>query len=178
MKPVVFLGLSLLLGGCGYQVRPSPYSLLQPLTVSVPVAENQSRYGDLGPRLTREVISLLDSSSNVTVRETAPAALRMVITRVDVGGGAWIPGSSAYDLPTASASRVVTLTVEARLEKPGVAGTGAGGAASAQRLRVSSHRIFYVNEDEYQTQLLEFEAFNWVLADLAQKITQSLFSEF
>ena len=183
MKLVVFLGFSLLLGGCGYQVGPSPYSLLQPLTVSVPVAGNQSRYGDLGPRLTREVISLLDTAANVTVLETAPATLRMTITRVDVGGGAWNPGRNEYDLPTASASRVITLAVEAVLEKSGIAGTGTAGAgaagtASARRLRVSSHRIFYVNDDEYQTQLLESDAFNWVLTDLAQKITQGLFSEF
>ena len=185
MKSVILLGLGLLLAGCGYQPSPSPYSLLQPLTVSVPVAVNQSRYADLGPRLTREVIGLLDSSSNVTVRETAPATLKLTITGVGISGGAWTPERDAYDLqydlPAASASRVVSLTVEAVLEKPGGAGetgTGETEAASARRLRVSSQRNFYVNDNEDQTQLLEVEAFNWVLADLAQKITQGLFSEF
>jgi len=214
MKHIAFLGLGLLLAGCGYQPSPSPYSLLQPLTVSVPMAVNQSRYGDLGPRLTREVIGLLDSSSNVTVRETAPATLKLAIIGVSISGGSWNPNRNVYDLqydlPAASASRVVSLTVEAVLEKTGAAGAGVagdgeagdsmagngvaeveetgvgvavvgvagGGAASARRLRVSSQRNFYVNDNENQTQLLEAEAFNWVLADLAQKITQGLFSEF
>ena len=187
MKSIVLLGLGVLLAGCGYQLSPSPYSLLQPLTVSVPVAENQSHHGDMGPRLTREIINLLDSSANVAVRETAPATLKLVITGVSISGGAWDPNRKPYDLqydlPAASASRVVSLTVEAVLEKPGVAGTGEtgigeAGAASARRLRVSSQRNFYVNDNEDQTQVLESEAFNWVLADLAQKITQGLFSEF
>jgi hypothetical protein len=138
------------------------------------VAVNQSRYGDLGPRLTREVISRLDASSNVTVRETAPATLSLTITQVDVSGGAWNPDSRGeYDMPTASVSRTVSLTVEAVLEK-----TGEAGAASARRLLFTGHRNFYVNEDEYQTQVLEGNAFNWVLADLAQKVTQSIFAEF
>jgi hypothetical protein len=172
MKYFAFLGL-LLAGACGYQASPSPYSLLQPLTVNVPVAANQSRYGDLGPRLTREVIGRLDSSSNVTVREEAPATLRLTITKVDVAGGAWNPDHHEYDLPAASASRMVNLTVEAVLEK-----TGRDGAASARRLNVTGHHNYYVNNDEYQTRLLEDEAFNWVLADLAQKITQNFFAEF
>jgi len=167
-----YLGfLSVILAGCGYQMSPSPYGLAQPLTLSVPVAVNQSRYGDLGPRLTREVINRLDASSNVTVRETAPATLRLTITGVDVGGGAWNPEHSEYDLPTASVSRTVSLTVEAVLEKP-------DGPGAVRRRSFSGHRNFYVNEDEYQTQVLEVKAFDWVLADLAQKIAQGIFSEF
>jgi len=174
----VFLGL--LPAGCGYQVSPSPYGLAQPLVVSVPVAVNQSRYGDLGPRLTREVISRLDASSNVTVRETAPAKLRLTISTVDVVGGAWDPERVDYDLPLpkASVSRTASLTVEAVLEKAGQAVTDPSGASSAQRRLFTGHRNFYVNEDEYQTQVLEEIAFNWVLADLAQKIAQSIFAEF
>jgi hypothetical protein len=177
------LMLFLLLAGCGYQMSPSPYGLAQPLTVSVPIAVNQSRYGDLGPRLTREVISRLDSSSNVTVRDTAPATLRLNISRVDVSGGAWDPNRNEYDLPRASVSRTVSLTVEAVLEKTGATGAGATGAGeagvtSARRMIFTGDRKFYVNENESQTQVLEENAFNWVLADLAQKIAQSIFSEF
>ena len=171
LKNIIFFAL--LLAGCGYDLSPSPYSLLQPLTLSVPIAVNQSSYGDLGPRLTMAVIGLLDSSANVTVRETAPTALRMTITNVDVSGGAWNPSRNEYDLPAASASRVASLTVEARLEK-----YNETGPPSARRVRVSSHRNFYVNENESQTKLLEDEAFNWVMTDLAQKIAQGLFAEF
>ena len=181
---ICLAGLSLLLAACGYQLSPSPYSLNQPMTLSVPVASNQSPYGDLGPRLTRAVIGLLDSSANVTVREEAPATLRLNITNVAVSGGAWNPNRNEYDLPIASASRSVNLTVEARLENPGMT----GGAPSSRRVNVTSHRNYYINEDEFQanyanenegrTKLLEDEAFNWVLVDLAQKIAQSLFSEF
>lgn len=170
----LLLGFSLSLAACGYQMSPSPYGLAQPLTLSVPVAGNQSRYGDLGPRLTREIINRLDASSNVTVQETAPAKLSLTITRVDVSGGAWKPESSEYDLPTASVSRTVNLTVEAVLEKAGAAGPN----PPARRLTFTGQRNFYVNENEYQTQILEENAFNWVLADLAQKIAQSIFSEF
>jgi hypothetical protein len=177
MKRVVLL--SLILAGCGYQFSPSPYSMLQPLTVSVPVAVNQSSYGDLGPRLTREVITRLDSSPKITISEIAPATLRMAITTVEISGGSWDPNRSAYDLPTASASRVIRLTAEAVLEKAGETGT------TARRQVVNSSRTFYVNTSdfypgsgEHQTGLLEEEAFAWVLADLAQKITQGLFAEF
>jgi hypothetical protein len=178
MKRVVLL--SLMLAGCGYQFSPSPYSMLQPLTVSVPVAVNQSRYGDLGPRLTREVITRLDSSPSITISETAPATLRLAIIGVDISGGAWDPDRSDYDLPTASASRVISLTVEGVLEK-----TGETGTVSARRLVFSSSRNFYVNTSdfypgagEHQTGVLEEEAFAWVLADLAQKIAQGFFAEF
>jgi outer membrane lipopolysaccharide assembly protein LptE/RlpB len=173
LKFICFSGLSLLLAACGYQLSPSPYSLLQPLTVSVPVAANQSPYADLGPRLTRAVIVLLDSSANITVRETAPATLRLNITNVAVSGGAWDPNRNKYDLPTASASRMVNLTVEATLEKPGETGT-----PSSRRVRVSSHRTYYINNEQSRTTLSEDEHGNWVLEDLAQKITQSIFSEF
>ena len=155
--------------GCGYSLAPSPYGLMEPLTLSVPVAVNQSRYADLGPRLTREVIGRLDSSSNITVREEASAALKLTIARVDVSGGAWNPDRAEYDLPSASASRVVSLTVEAVLEKAN---------APSRRRAFSSHRSFYINDNDNLTQLLEEEAFAWVMADLAQKITQNLFAEF
>ena len=169
MKYAVLISFSLVLASCGYSLSSSPYGLKEPLTLSVPVAANQSPYANLGPRLTREVISRLDSSSNVTVREEAPATLRMIVDKVHVSGGAWNPYSSEYDLPAVSASRVVSLTVEAVLEKAN---------APSRRQVFSSHRNFYINDNENQTQLLEEEAFAWVVADLAQKIAQNLFSEF
>jgi outer membrane lipopolysaccharide assembly protein LptE/RlpB len=169
MKYAALMSLSLFLAGCGYSTAPSPYGLMEPLTLNVPVAANQSPYSDLGPRLTREVIGRLDSSSNVTVREGAPAALRLAITKVDIIGGAWTSERTDYNLPEASASRVVSLTVESVLEK---------GAGPARRHHFSSSRKFYVNQDDNLTKTLEEEAFAWVLDDLAQKITQSLFAEF
>ena len=169
MKYLSLFSLCLFLAGCGYSIAASPYGLAEPLVLSVPIAVNHSSYGDLGPRLTREIIGRLDSSSNITIREDAPATLRLTLTRVMVSGGAWVRERNEYDLPTGSASRVVNLTVEAMLEK---------GDAPAQRRTFSGLRNFYVNEDESQTRLLEDEAFAWVLSELAQNIAQTFFAEF
>ena len=59
---VLMLVAAVALGGCGYSLSPTPYGLLEPLTVSVPVATNQSRFADLGPWLTADIISRLDAS--------------------------------------------------------------------------------------------------------------------
>jgi hypothetical protein len=168
------LGLLLAVAGCGYQHSPSPYGLLEPLDISVPVAANQSPYGELGPRLTRAVITHLDASANITVREEAPARLRLAIIGVSISGGAWNPNRNEYDLPSASASRVVSLSVEAVLERP----APEGGRPRTLHRRFAGSRNFYVTDDENQARMMEEEAFDWVVADLAQKIAQNMFSEF
>ncbi|MDR1677771.1 MAG: hypothetical protein LBS44_05180, partial [Deltaproteobacteria bacterium] len=48
--------------GCGYSLNSTPYSLDlrgETLRLSIPVAENRSRYGYLGPALTKAVIERL-----------------------------------------------------------------------------------------------------------------------
>ncbi len=168
--------LLILAAGCGYGLSPTPYGLMEAMVVSVPVAKNQSRYADLGPQLTSDVISRLDASSNITVREEAPATLTMTISRVAVFGGAWETGryDDDDDEPKKSASRVVYVAVEAILERPGPP----GGQPLVSRRTFGSSRTFFVNEVQADTELRQSEAFNWVIADLGQKIAQNMFSEF
>ncbi|KXS55909.1 MAG: hypothetical protein AMR96_05645 [Candidatus Adiutrix intracellularis] len=174
LRAAALLALVFNLAGCGYSHSPSPYGLAKSLIVNVPVAVNSSRYGDMGPDLTQAVIARLDASDNIVVRESAPACLKMTITRVDISGGAWNPNRNEYKMPKASASRVVSLTVEATLERP--------GQSSAQfhvnRHLFTSSRNFYVNDDESQMDLLQAGAIAWVIDDISQKITQTMFSEF
>ena len=54
------LALGLLIGGCGYSLSPTPYGLMENMTVRVPVVVNQSRFAEVGPMLTEEMIKLLD----------------------------------------------------------------------------------------------------------------------
>lgn len=162
------------LGGCGYSLSPTPYGLLEPLTVSVPVATNQSRFADLGPWLTADIISRLDASSNISVREGASARLLLAVKTVDVAGGSWQPTRN-NDLPTDSASRVIYMTVEAVFERPDPAG---GGQPLVRRHLFNGQRTFLVGNDQSQVELRQREAFQWLAADLGQKIVQTMFSEF
>ncbi len=168
------LSLALIFGGCGYSLSPTPYGLMEAMTVSVPVATNQSRFADLGPLLTADLITRLDASSNISVREGAPARLVLAIKTVSIAGGAWRPDTRNDDLPTNSASRVVNMTVEATLERP----SPAGGQPLVRRHIFNGQRTFLVNEDQAQVELRQNEAFEWLIADLGQKIAQTMFSEF
>jgi hypothetical protein len=143
------------------------------LAVSVPVAVNQSRFADLGPWLTADIISRLDASANISVREGAPARLVTSVKKVDVVGGSWLSDRN-NDLPTDSASRVISLTVEAILERPGPA----GGPVLVRRQLFESQRTFLVGSEQAQAELRQREAFQWLVADLGQKIVQTMFSEF
>ncbi|MDR2946168.1 MAG: hypothetical protein LBV79_05425 [Candidatus Adiutrix sp.] len=167
------LAAGLLVGGCGYSLSPSPYGLAEPLTVSVPVAGNQSRYADLGPQLTAEVIGRLNSSPTISVRENSASTLRLTIQQVVVSGGAW-ETRRTNNMPTHSASRVAVLVVEAVLERP----NPAGGPPLARRQVFASQRNFMVTNIAAHSELQENEAFQWVITDLGQKIAQAMFSEF
>ena len=114
---VLALAASLIFGGCGYGLSPSPYGLMESLTVSVPVAVNQSRYADLGPMLTSDVINRLNASPSISVRENSASTLRLEIKHVSISGGAW-ETKRDDDTPINSASRGVQLSVQAVLEKP------------------------------------------------------------
>jgi len=167
------LALGLLAGGCGYSLSPTPYGLMESMTVSVPVVKNQSRFSDLGPLLTADIIARLDASSNISVREGASATLTMDIKTVAVSGGSW-KSDRNDDLPTNSASRVVSMTVEAVLERP----NPDGGQPLVRRHVFNGRRNFLVNDDQAQVELRQNEAFNWLISDLGQKIAQTMFSEF
>ncbi|MDR1044618.1 MAG: LPS assembly lipoprotein LptE [Candidatus Adiutrix sp.] len=165
--------LGLVFGGCGYSLSPTPYGLTEAMTVSVPVAKNQSLYADLGPQLTEDLIARLDASSNINVREGAPATLTMTIQSVTVTGGAW-QSTFNDDQPTDSASRVAYLAVEAVLERPGPE----AGQPLIRRHVFNGQRTFLVGSDQSQVDLRQSEALAWLVSDLGQKIAQTMFSEF
>lgn len=166
---------AILIGGCGYSLSPTPYGLLEAMSVSVPVATNQSRFADLGPMLTEDIITRLDASSNISVRENSPARLTMTIKSVSIAGGSWQPSSRNNDIPTDSASRVIYMTVEAVLERPDPAG---GPQPLVRRHIFNGRRNFLVSSDQAQVELRQSEAFQWLASDLGQKIAQTMFSEF
>ena len=167
------LAAGLILGGCGYSLSPSPYGLMESLTVSVPVAANQSRYADLGPMLTTDVISRLNASPSISVRENSASTLRLEIKHVSISGGAW-ETKRDDNTPINSASRVVHVSVEAILERPGPE----GGAPLVRRNVFMSQRNFLVTSEQAQLELQQNEAFKWIVSDLGQKISQIMFSEF
>lgn len=164
---------SFMVGGCGYSVSPTPYGMMDSMAVSVPVVVNQSRFADLGPMLTEEMVRLLDSSTDITVMEGAPAKLKMEIKSIYVSGGAWNRERN-NDRPTNSASRVIYITIEAVLERP----NPAGGQPLVRRNVFNAQRNFLVSEDQAQVELRQNEAFQRLIADVGQKIAQTLFSEF
>ncbi len=163
----------LVAGGCGYSLSPNPYGLMEPLAVRVPMAANPSRFADIGPWLTRDIITRLDASSNITVREDAAARLMLKVATVNISGGSWQPVRN-NNLPTDSASRVIYLTVEAVLERP----NPDGGQPLVRRHIFNGQRTFMVGDDQAQVELRQREAFQWLAADLGQKIAQTMFSEF
>ncbi|UQZ89207.1 hypothetical protein C4J81_08370 [Deltaproteobacteria bacterium Smac51] len=170
--PAALLTAALTVGGCGYSFSPTPYGLMEDLTVSVPVVTNKSRYGELGPMMTSDIITRLDASSNIRVAEGAPAVLKMEIVNVAVTGGAWQVDDDD-DTPRHSASRVVNMTIEAVLERP-----GPDGQPIMRRQRFSGQRTFLVSESQAQVEMRQVEAFQWLVNDLGQKISQTMFSEF
>ena len=167
------LALGLMIGGCGYSVSPTPYGMMENMTVSVPIVVNQSRFVDIGPMLTEEMIRLLDSSTGIKVRENAPAKLKMEIKGLYITGGAWNRERN-NDIPTNSASRVIYLTVEAVLEQP----DPEGGQPLVRRNTFNAQRNFLVAEDQAQVEVRQNEAFHKLVEDISQKIAQTLFSEF
>ena len=171
---MVLVLVGLFLGGCGYSLSPTPYGLAEPLAVRVPVVTNQSRYGDLGPLLTTNLVNRLDASPDIYVRESAQAQLTVSIKSVAISGGAWRNTRDDDDLPTDSASRVVYMVVEAVLERP----DPMGGQPLVRRHVFNGQRNFLVNNDQAQVDLRQREAFEWLVGDLSQKIAQTMFSDF
>lgn len=167
------LVLALMVGGCGYSLSSSPYGLMEDLVVGIPVVVNQSRYADIGPMLTEDIITRLDAAPGIRVREGAPATLKMEIKTITVSGGAWSRERN-NDIPTESASRYIYMTVEAVLERP----NPEGGQPLVRRHVFNGQRNFLVGSDQEQVELRQQEAFQWLISDLGQKISQTMFSEF
>ncbi len=175
-KTKVLSLISLLwIGACGYTMSPSPYGFVEPVTLSIPIISNASRFESLGPELTRYLIEKLDASPSISVRENGTAKLTVHIRSVIVSGGSWDRGSSAAAFSTRSASRVVSVSVEAVFTRPDPAG---GQEPLVRRRLFSSSRSFLVDSNQSQVDLLQQQAFDWVLEDLSQTIAQNMFSEF
>lgn len=177
-KLALLFGLALMIfQGCGYTLSSSPYGLGERLTVGVPVVKNNSRFDNLGPMMTTELVNRLDAAPDISVREGASARLTVTIIGVSVSGGAWniTNANTAEDLYTDSASRVVNISLEAVFERPNPRG---GDVPLVRRRVFSGSRNFQVGSDQLQVDLLQQEAFAWLINDLGQKIAQAMFSEF
>jgi hypothetical protein len=147
------------------------------LTLAVPVADNRSRYGHLGPDLTRAVISRLSGTPGLVIDQTAAnATLKMAIERVVVGGGSWdIIRTHDDETPEASASRDVFVTVDVTFIRPGPDPTG---PPLVNRAKFSANRTYLVGRVQGQVETQEVEALAWIMGDLAEKIGLAMFNEF
>ncbi|MDR1040875.1 MAG: LPS assembly lipoprotein LptE [Deltaproteobacteria bacterium] len=164
---------------CGYSVSPSPYQLRLPeggMSLHIPIAENRSRYGRLGPQLTRNVTELLDGTPGLRiVGPPADGTLKLSISSVVVGSGSWeILPDNETEIPESSSSRTATVTVDAVFTRPGEP----GGAAVSKRRRFTSSRTYVVTSNQGQTDMQEAEALEWIMDDIGRKIAIIMFTEF
>ncbi|MDR1309464.1 MAG: LPS assembly lipoprotein LptE [Deltaproteobacteria bacterium] len=167
------------LAGCGYSLAPSPYRLDlrgETLRLSVPVADNRSRFGRLGPDLTKAVIERLSGTKGLFLDSRNPeATLRLTITSVAVGSGSWEPiGTSSRDTPEASSSRTAGVSIMATLTRP----NPDGGPPLVKSSRFYSYRTYMVSLNQGQVETQEAEALDWILDDISQKIGAVMFNEF
>ncbi|MDR2301540.1 MAG: hypothetical protein LBF38_05830 [Deltaproteobacteria bacterium] len=167
------------LAGCGYTLTSSPYKLDlkgQTLRLSVPVAENHSRIGRLGPALTKAVIERLSGTEGLYFDTVNPeATLKLTITSVAVGSGSWEPvETTSRDIPEASSSRTAAVSVMATLSRP----NPDGGAPLVKSSQFYNYRTYLVSRDQGQVELQEAEALDWVISDISQKIGAIMFNEF
>jgi hypothetical protein len=167
----------LLAAGCGYSLSSSPYRLEgESLTLAIPVAANRSRYGRLGPELTKATIERLSGTPGLAIAaEGGEATLSLTIVSVTVGSGSWdVAGTTSNDTPEASASRTASITVDAALTRP----NPQGGAPLSKRSVLTSSRTFMVGFNPLQAEYQEAEALDWILDDIGQKIGLIMFNEF
>jgi hypothetical protein len=171
----VLMGLGLM--GCGYSFNPTAYRLASPLTLSIPVADNASRYGHLGPDLTRAVIARLSGTPGLVIdNQGANSSLKMTITQVVVGSGSWdIVRTHDDETPEASSSRTVSVTVDVSFTRPG---KNPLDPPLLNRMKFSSNSTYLVSRFQGQVEMQEAEALSWIMEDLAQKIGLVLFNEF
>jgi hypothetical protein len=173
---LVFLA-TLGLAGCGYSLGPTPHRLASPLTLSIPVADNRSRYGHLGPDLTKAVVARLSGTPGLVIdNQGANSSLKMTITQVVVGSGSWdIVRTHDRETPEASSSRDVRVTVDVEFVRPG---PEPGSPPLINRAKFASRRTYLVGRLQGQVEMQEAEALAWIMEDLSQKIGLVLFNEF
>jgi hypothetical protein len=175
-------GLIILLAffsGCGYGFAPSPYQLRLPeggLSLYVPVAENQSRYGSLGCELTRSVIEKLSGTPGLTFgTEGSDATLKLSIVSVVLGSGSWeVLPASISEVPEASSSRTASVNVEAIFTRT----RPEDGLPYSKRQLFSATRTFVVTPNQGQVEMQEAQALTRVIDDISQKIAMIMFTEF
>jgi hypothetical protein len=146
------------------------------MSLHIPIAENRSRYGRLGPQLTRNVTELLDGTPGLRiVGPPADGTLKLSISSVVVGSGSWeILPDNETEIPESSSSRTATVTVDAVFTRPGEP----GGAAVSKRRRFTSSRTYVVTSNQGQTDMQEAEALEWIMDDIGRKIAIIMFTEF
>lgn len=167
------------LASCGYSLSSSPYRLVTDggqLTLAIPVASNRSRYGLLGPDLTKAVIERLTGTPGLSiVAEGGDAKLSLTIVSVVIGSGSWdVVATTSKDTPEASASRTASITVDASLVRP----NPDGDAPVTKRSLFSSSRTYMVGSNPGQVEMQETEALDWIIDDISQKIGLVMFNEF
>jgi hypothetical protein len=168
-----------LLSGCGYSLSSTPYQLDLKggtLRLSIPVAENHSRFGRLGPALTKEVIERLSGTKGLFLDAKNPeATLKLTITSVAVGSGSWEPvETTSREIPEASSSRTAGVSVMATLTRP----NPDGGPPLVKTSQFYNYRTYLVSLDQGQVEMQEAEALDWVISDISQKISAVMFNEF
>jgi hypothetical protein len=144
--------------------------------LAVPVAENHSRFGRLGPALTKAVIERLSGTEGLYLDTTDPeATLKLTITSVAVGSGSWEPvETTSRDIPEASSSRTAGISVMATLTRP----NPEGGPPLVKTNKFYNYRTYLVSRDQGQVELQEAEALDWVISDISQKVGAIMFNEF
>ncbi|MDR1296048.1 MAG: LPS assembly lipoprotein LptE [Deltaproteobacteria bacterium] len=167
------------LSGCGYSLNSTPYRLDLKggtLRLSVPVAENFSRFGRLGPALTEAVIERLSGTEGLVIDSAEEtSSLKLAITSVAVGSGSWnVVDTSSRDTPEASSSRTAAVAVRATLTKP----DPLTGQPVSKTANFYSYRTYMVSLNQGQVEMQESEALDWVVDDISQKIGAVMFNEF
>jgi hypothetical protein len=146
------------------------------MSLYIPVADNQSRHGQLGPQLTRSVIQQLSGTPGVTFgNEGSDATLKLSIISVVLGSGSWEVLPASYsEVPEASASRTASVSVEAVFTRrdPDT------GLPFSKRQVFSSSRTFVVTQIQGQVEMQENEALARIIDDISQNIAMIMFTEF
>jgi hypothetical protein len=147
------------------------------MSLHIPIAENRSRFGRLGPQLTRDVTELLEGTPGLRI--TGPPAqgtLKLSLLSVVVGSASWETYSdSGTEVPESSSSRTASVSVEAVFTRPGAS---PGDPAVSKRRVFFSSRTYVVTSNQGQTDMQEAAALDWIMQDISRRIALIMFTEF